>query len=846
MNALVRKEVRLLLPSLSLGLGIVLAPVVLNEFASPGFNALLLAAGVIIALGIALAAFGREFGHGTFSGLLALPVSRVRLWWTKVLVLAGALSLLYVAWWFSFRVCAARWPELRRNAADNELTLFTSALFLLTAFSGGLWTTLVFRQISSAIWFAILVPAFLFTTTAALAEYLSPHPAFLRAALSVVALAYGMAGIALAWWLFLRAEDAQWTGGEVTLPKWLRHAKRASARRVAKTKRPLGALFQKELQLSHGVMMIAGGLAVLHIGVVIIRKLGGGFPDRPTVSALLGAFWGLWLVMPFLVGAAAVAEERKLGTLESQLCLPAGWRRQFLAKFTTALCVGIVLGTLPPWVLESATQLPNIFENVPAPLGCLSSLMIVSAVVSLLSFYASTLARHTLQGAGVGLVLALLGGFVMSWIEWPELLFHRLLWRGNVAWVIGGPLLAITLFTLSVHNFRCSAITRSIWIRNAAAFALAMGSIMGLASAIYHRAWESVQQSDPSLGTVRISSNDPVRLQQDGSLGVLRAGGQLDVFFRSSFAEKTFVDLDASSEHWMHADLGSNWISAVHDFLETIAIRSDGTLWVSEQPRSIGKTSIEPPSSLVEAGGDRWKQVVRDFRAYRSVLLLKSDGTLWRWRETNAPDSRKSRLTVPPPYRLGTETNWATLIQFGNRIDLVRTDGSVWSIHPSARRSRAEAIELEPNLSIDREMDLEGIQWLSGSRLTAYDLGVKTDGTLWLMGRLRWNRGDTMEQLGSATDWKSAAGGFNGALALKSDGSLWKLEIRNWVEPPKIRRLSSHSEWRAVAADINMFYALAADGSIWRWEAAEFRSGAFMAAPSRIPVRIGSVFEPSR
>ena len=84
------------------------------------------------------------------------------------------------------------------------------------------------------------------------------------------------------------------------------------------------------------------------------------------------------------------------------------------------------------------------------------------------------------------------------------------------------------------------------------------------------------------------------------------------------------------------------------------------------------------------------------------------------------------------------------------------------------------------------------------------------------------------------------------ALALKSDGSLWKVEFRNWAEPPRLRRLSAHSEWRAVAADINMLYALAADGSIWRWEAAEFRSGGFMAAPSRIPVRIGSVFEPSR
>jgi hypothetical protein len=339
-------------------------------------------------------------------------------------------------------------------------------------------------------------------------------------------------------------------------------------------------------------------------------------------------------------------------------------------------------------------------------------------------------------------------------------------------------------------------------------------------------------------------------LQQDGSfagsLAVLRSGGQLDVFQRSVFAERIFIDTEAASEQWVHTDHGSNWISVVSDLLETIAIRTDGTLWVSEQPRAFLRTDPTPPSRLVEVGGDRWRQVVRDPRAHRSVLLLKSDGTLWRWRETNATNLRKSRLTAPAPYPLGKETNWARLTQFATRMDLAKTDGSVWSIHTASRRSRAGSIELESGLSIDREPDLDGIQWLSGGRFRAGDLGVQTDGTLWLMRGLRGNRPEIMEPMDTSTDWKSVAGGFNGALALKSDGSLWKVEGDNWVERPRLRRLSQHSDWLAVAADINMLYALAADGSIWRWEAAEFRSGGFQVAPSRIPVRVANLLSPSR
>src|SRR4030095_5260936 len=170
----------------------------------------------------------------------------------------------------------------------NELTPLSSGLILLAAFSGGLWTTLVFRQVTSAIWFAILVPATLFTSGKALAEYLSENPVLHRAIFTSVALAYGIGGFVFAWWLFQRAQDAQWTGGVVALPKWTHRVARPIGRRDVQTNRPMRALLRKELQLYHAVLLLAAGFSLLHFAVVLIRKWGGGFPEQPTLGALLG------------------------------------------------------------------------------------------------------------------------------------------------------------------------------------------------------------------------------------------------------------------------------------------------------------------------------------------------------------------------------------------------------------------------------------------------------------------------------------------------------------------------------------------------------------------------------
>jgi ABC-type transport system involved in multi-copper enzyme maturation permease subunit len=134
MNALVRKEVRLLLPSSVVGALLIAAPAVLT-LADAGRGLVVSLSMVSLATPVlaALSSFGREFDAGTFSSVLALPIPRSRIWWTKVRVLGVALLCLFCAWWISFLICQNQWL----NPAPPEwLTPWMVGALLLAAFSG--------------------------------------------------------------------------------------------------------------------------------------------------------------------------------------------------------------------------------------------------------------------------------------------------------------------------------------------------------------------------------------------------------------------------------------------------------------------------------------------------------------------------------------------------------------------------------------------------------------------------------------------------------------------------------------------------------------------------------------
>jgi ABC-type Na+ efflux pump permease subunit len=356
MNAFVRKEVRLLLPSFVLGLLLACSVWLWPERsdAPTGIRAVLVVLPFlvwpVVLILMTLSSFGRELSAGTFSQLLVQPVPRARVWWTKTLLLAAAVVLIWAVWWISLSHHSEFLALPREEQRD---TFLTTVLFVVAAYSGGLWTALLVRQFAAAFWLTLLAPAALATAIAGLfsRESDTVHPA-LRAALIIGLSLYGVGGFLFARWLFLRAQDTQWTGGTIALPSVRGLAGLFRRRGDRRQWRPRAALWMKELQLHQSQFVLAAALALLHVAVIATRKFGGGFKNTPALAFLLEQFWVLWLAMPLLVGCTAVAEERKLGTLEAQLCMPLRRRMQFFVKFVSALLLSVLLGAAMPVLFE--------------------------------------------------------------------------------------------------------------------------------------------------------------------------------------------------------------------------------------------------------------------------------------------------------------------------------------------------------------------------------------------------------------------------------------------------------------------------------------------------------------
>jgi hypothetical protein len=420
MNTLVKKEIRLLLPS---WIAAVLLAMV-QGFARPydSYVASLLFFGLTV---MALTTVGRETSLNTFSSLLAQPTERILVWKTKLAVLAVAFLTVCGVWLAAYTLAYHRnYAEVGADMdlKENSHYLFMAVCLIATAtFTGGLWTTLLLRQLAGAFWLTLLVPVTL-SAIAGLFLANSDSGSLVIAVLSVVIGVYSLTGFLFARRLFFRAQDVGWSGGVITLPEWKFLSAREGAGEMARTRKPLLALVKKEIQLQQGVLTGAAGLAVLHAGIIGLRVV-HKFSGNSVGEVLTSVFWIMWLVLPALLGSMAVAEERKLGVMESQLCLPVSRRRQFVVKAGVTLALGIFLGGVMPILLESfgwALNSPSLAFTAAghvvdkfAVLSFLFGTMAFSGGLALATLFASSLAKNFLQAVSIGLVTFIVMGILV-------------------------------------------------------------------------------------------------------------------------------------------------------------------------------------------------------------------------------------------------------------------------------------------------------------------------------------------------------------------------------------------------------------------------------------------------
>lgn len=862
---------------------------------------------------LAITPFGQEFNLGTFSLAMAQPVARRRIWLVKTTVLAVALVLVLVVLCVSC-LCRAdvvlenlkntSWgalyndlngaqqlQKLIRGSLNNVFAtaLTMGGLFVLLVYTGGLWTTLAFRQMSPAFWFTLLTPMLLSLVSG---WVFSGLPSGIgTAASTLVFILYAGWGFLWARRNFLGAQDVQWTGGSLALRA--ARVEPISTAAVAPPKyRPLRALVWKEFQSHYVNLLVAGGLLVAHLAIIGVRKLN---PDlralHQSVYMILDIWWLLWLAMPLLVGAVAVAEERRLGTMEGHLSLPVRRRLQFAVKFAVVLLLGTLLGGVMPCLVEWLGTLIGVHSGLLAPLSRSVGLwqasfpkllapflaapellapFLAAAALAVLSFYASTMMRNTLQALAAAVVMDL-GIWALIRAAGNPRLFAIPLWQGPLVYCVAAAVLLLNVFVLGYHNYKRLHETARLVRRNSLGWSLSLLVIFCSTTAIYNRVWEAwipVEPTHPAYSIMLIPRNvsgeaprtrlvaSRYRIATRLPEGMLWLRQRRVKLREVPYQGQVYVVATPTGPWRQDFVEGRHWRDVAVSDAHTYAIKDNGSLW--DLTGAVADKNKDG-SGLKRIGADNsWEQIA----AGRNLFIgIKADGSLWEWGYRTGPGMQVEQKLAAPT-RIGADSNWVAVAASADSYAAMKSDGSFWtwgewhvctngvcgvlqtSRQPQQQTSgwgfRSAASGSQPiswtAVRNEKPVSLS----VNGSSLAA----VCSDGTLWVDKYMHSKNSripaHAMVRLGSDSDWKQVAVTLPGEIiATRADGSLWRATCGNGYSTASRRTtLSEYSDWFAVTSRGNTAITLSSDGKVCQWvEPAEYVRHNEWLARSRIMAR---------
>ena len=877
MSIALRKEFRLLLPAWVATLVPATVPIWCMHAAWFLRNAGLveivsIACFALGALFLALTPFGQETSFGTFSLMLAQPQPRRRLWWTKMSALAAALGVSLAALCLSWAIrlrAAGFFDDMPLAFALTSMGALAGLCALLAAVvvSGGLWTTLLFRQVTAAFWFSLLVPAAIFGAVWFLADMDHGQETLLPEGVAMGI--YSIGGFLLAGRLFLRAQDTPWGGGEVSGPVSRELSIRLLASAFQKKRSSWAALLCKELQMQQVTLVVAGGLALVYLAAVSLLLTRHG--PAPLLEGCVDWFLMPWLVVPLVIGSVAMAEERNLNTLEGQLCLPARKRTLFAVKLLVVLFLGTALGAGMPWLLDCVAHwagLKTASMGLPAPGGLMSMyaafgrgefqwsaplgwpafkvLATLSFVIAAISFYASTISRTAIQALGAALLLMVLASFasflttefhpiVSRWGEYAEVgdFFSgaRYVSNGRVGTIwqalsqsngqfgmflamdlhvhaLAWPAAIAAYLWLTYGNYRRLQVNPRVWLSNLFGLLTAAALTVAVSNVLHARPWEYFMRMEPAHGPARISA---------AAAGPLKVATWLAHTYRAFFvllpdgrvwAERVEIpfDQDAAPAPGKFVD-SSNWVDlAAAARIGAVGIQSDHTLWAIDSSAHAARIGAASDWQAVAAG-------------YGQFLALKQDGTLWH-RRLDSGDA--------PLVPLDCGSDWRGILTDGDNSFLINKDGSLWRLMLARQEWLGQPNVILTNVWLTSRLSLfAGTNWSSVAEHQQtedrpFTAAVTADGALWAEGALPahlFGRAcpaglhDAPVRIGGNADWREVSGGFFSIAAIEKDGVLWTQD--RWF--PEARRPSEHSDWLTVNAMDGCFTALAADGTLSVW-----------------------------
>ncbi len=302
------------------------------------------------------------------------------------------------------------------------------------------------------------------------------------------------------------------------------------------------------------------------------------------------------------------------------------------------------------------------------------------------------------------------------------------------------------------------------------------------------------------------------------------------------------------------------WDAVVAGYSFTIAKTPQGKLYTAGTnfygQLGNGTNGANAGSNTLQAvGNDTWSTMAAgDYHA----LAIKPNGTLWAW-GGNGQGALGDGTNIDKniPIQIGTDTNWASVTAgFGYSL-AIKTNGTLWAWGENlygqlGLGTNGPAADTNFPQQVGTATD-----WKMVSAGSQHTVAVKNNGTLWVWGRnevgelgLGFNQipKNVPTQLGTATDWDTAAAGEYCTAAIKTDRSLWTWgdnsagaigdnTTTNRVSPV---RIGFGGSWEKVSNGFHMV-ATQTNGSIWSWGSNMFgQVGNNSLVNRRTPVQISN------
>jgi len=320
----------------------------------------------------------------------------------------------------------------------------------------------------------------------------------------------------------------------------------------------------------------------------------------------------------------------------------------------------------------------------------------------------------------------------------------------------------------------------------------------------------------------------------DGALDMYMVGTNADGGMLGN--NKAF--LNASSP----IQLPGNWKSYSGTYTNSIATKTDGTLWSwgYNTEGALGQNDTTNYSSPVQIPGTTWDKCL--LATEGSAFSTKTDGSLWSWGKNNAGQlGHNNKTEYKSPKQVGTDTTWngaAGQLDGGRfSVGAIKTDGTLWRWGSNDEGQLGQ--NNKTSYSSPRQVPGEWTYFSGGDQSS---LQIKSGGTVWFTG---WGE-KYANGIGSQTGYSSprqvpgspGAGPFGTAtvvasmengtgLVINTDGELFswgyntkgqcgKNTNNNAVQYYSPQQIPG-TTWSHIDTARFAVYAQKTDGTLWNW-----------------------------